>query len=288
MVRASRLQSCRPEARTTMGAWSAMIFPYQEIFEGVETTLIEAGSRILPIETIRQKLEPFKHVEGKTLTDAEYWWILTTVIFYSGFRAETVDAHLDTIRQDFSDYSSTAAYGQDKVNQILADPKMIRNSRKVQACVKNAQTFRDIISQHGGFQHYISSLAPGDSFENLMLFKEELEYRFDGIGRITTYHIMTEIGLPVLKPDRVIGRVFERLGLIESEKQLLKAVIQGRKFAQATGHPIRYIDIVFVAFGQMELSWLGIERGICLERYPSCAICKVKNHCKYYAQNMAT
>ena len=29
---------------------------------------------------------------------------------------------------------------------------------------------------------------------------------------------MTDIGLPVLKPDRVISRIFERIGLIESEE----------------------------------------------------------------------
>ncbi|WP_094226858.1 hypothetical protein [Methanolobus psychrotolerans] len=62
---------------------------------------------------------------------------------------------------------------------------------------------------------------------------------------------MTEIGLPVLKPDRVITRIFKRIGLIESEDQLLKTVIHGRKFSQETGLPIRYIDIIFAIYGQM-------------------------------------
>ncbi len=86
---------------------------------------------------------------------------------------------------------------------------MIRNKRKVEACIKNAVAFKSIVSEHGSFQTYIDSFSPTASFENLMLLKEELEYRFAGLGRITTYHVMTDIGLPVLKPDRVICRIFQ-------------------------------------------------------------------------------
>jgi len=77
------------------------------------------------------------------------------------------------------------------------------------------------------------------------------------------------------------------LGLIEDEKQLLKMVIQGRKFAEATGHPIRYIDIVFVLYGQMSAREVGLEKGICLEANPNCSICGVQNYCDYYVQNVA-
>ena len=64
----------------------------------------------------------------------------------------------------------------------------------------------------------------------------------------------------------------------------LKAVIQGRKFAKAAQHPIRYIDIVFVAYGQMESKEFGLERGICLENDPSCHICGIKDVCHHFAR----
>jgi DNA-3-methyladenine glycosylase I len=115
--------------------------------------------------------------------------------------------------------------------------------------------------------------------------KEELEYRFLGLGRITTYHFLTDIGSPVIKPDRVICRIFQRLGLIDNEGQLLKTVIQGRKFAEATGQPIRYIDIIFVAYGQMQSKEFGIEHGICLEKNPACSLCDAKRFCIFYSRN---
>jgi DNA-3-methyladenine glycosylase I len=70
------------------------------------------------------------------------------------------------------------------------------------------------------------------------------------------------------------------LGLTETEGQLLKTVLQGRKFAEATGLPIRYIDIVFVAYGQAQSMEFGIDRGICLKN-PRCNECGVKEFCRW-------
>jgi len=259
---------------------------YQSIFDGVETTLFEVGSKILPIENIKENLEWFKNLEGKILTDNEYYWILVYVIFYAGFRAATVTAKLDSIRKYFSDYEVVSDYGDGEVSLILADSEMLRNRRKIKACVDNAIVFKDIVNSYGSFRSYVESFVPLYSFENLMLLKENLEYRFSGLGIVTTYHFLTDIGLPVLKPDRVICRIFQRLGLIESNELLLSTVIQGRKFARVTGHPIRYIDIIFVAYGQMKSEELGIKKGICLEKNPSCEICGIKKYCNYSEQRV--
>ncbi|MCP4542067.1 MAG: DNA-3-methyladenine glycosylase I [Chloroflexi bacterium] len=257
---------------------------YRAIFNKIESSLIRVGSDNLPKDEIQARLDEYKKTETKTFTDADCYRILVHVIFYSGFKAATVTAKLPVIDQHFPDYNTVAGYTDSDTGQILTDPQMIKNKRKIQACVQNAQTFRRIVHEHGSFQAYIASFSPRESFENLLLLKEELQYHFSGLGEITTYHVLTDIGLPVLKPDRVITRIFHRLGLVESEKQLLKAVIQGRKFARATGHPIRYIDIVFVAYGQVQSTEFGLKRGICLKNNPACLLCGVQIYCQYFAQ----
>ena len=259
---------------------------YKAIFDVVESSLISEGSKSLSTDVILKNLNSFKRFEDRTFSDAEYFSKLVALIFYSGFRAATVTDKLETIHKHFPDYETVSGYDDIAVNNILSDEEMIRNRRKIQACVANARTFKSIISEHISFQKYIESFAATSSFENLMLLKEELEYRFDGIGIITTYHFLTDIGMPVLKPDRVICRIFQRLGLIENEQQLLKTIIQGRKFAQATGYPIRYIDIVFVAYGQVQSNEFGIVRGICLETNPSCSFCGAINFCNYPFKNI--
>jgi len=259
---------------------------YKSIFEKAETSLIKAGSVHIPSEKIRETLDKYKHFEGKTFSDAEYFEKLVLIIFYSGFRAATVSAKADLICNYFPDYEIVSSYTEDKIKEILANPNMIRNKRKVTACIDNAKVFKSIVNNYGSFQAYIDGFAARDSFENLILLKEELEYLFNGLGRITTYHFLTDIGMEVLKPDRVIGRIFQRLVLIENPEQLLKTIIQGRKFAQSTGYPIRYIDIVFVSYGQMESQELGLTSGICLEHNPLCTSCGVTDYCNYYKQSV--
>ena len=255
---------------------------YTDIFSKIESTLIEVGSENLQKEEITRNLSKFKEYENQVWSDSDYFRKLVSVIFYSGLTASTVTNKMSTIQGYFSDYQAVADYAEIDVADIMSDTNMIRNNRKIQACIDNAKELRDIIPEYGSMEKYIESYEPTKSFENLILLKEDLEYRFNGLGRITTYHFLTDVGLPALKPDRVIRRIFERLGLIQNREQLLSAVIQGRKFANATGHPIRYIDIVFVAYGQMKSEEFGIQKGICLERNPLCDICRVKDYCNYY------
>jgi len=72
--------------------------------------------------------------------------------------------------------------------------------------------------------------------------------------------------------------------LIESEKDLLVAVEIGRAFSKATNFPIRFIDIIFVLYGQ--LSQEKIEC-ICTEKNPKCNKGGIESEC-LYAQGRAS
>lgn len=105
---------------------------------------------------------------------------------------------------------------------------------------------------------------------------------------------MMDVGLPVMKPDIVVSRIFYRLGLIPHEEikndSDTEAVVrQGEQFAAATGHPIRYIDIVFVCYGQVKGGDVGLERGICLgDKFkPRCEVCQVTDECEYFKRHQS-
>ncbi|GIW81588.1 MAG: hypothetical protein KatS3mg105_3395 [Gemmatales bacterium] len=142
---------------------------YKAIFEKVESTLIRVGSANLSDDRIRANLDEFKHLESKVFSDADYYWILVYVVFYAGFRAATVSAKLNVIRKYFPDYETVAGYNESKADEILSDPKMINNRRKVKACIEDAKVFKSIVSEYGSFQVYLDSFSPSTSFENLML-----------------------------------------------------------------------------------------------------------------------
>ncbi|MDH2916044.1 MAG: DNA-3-methyladenine glycosylase I [Gallionella sp.] len=255
-------------------------FPYKEVFQAIEQRLIEVGEKHMSSEVIRDELNKYKEYEGRDLTDDQYFSILVFVAFYSGFRAATVTAKKEIIQKHFPSWEVVSLYTDEDIKRILADPEMIAHAGKIRGCVLNAKKFGDIISKYGSIKKFIASFSPNDSFENLLLLKESLEASFSYLGGITVYHFMTDIGLSVLKPDRVICRIFERLGLLENQNQLLKTVLQGRKFSEATMLPIRYIDIVLVAYGQVKSEEIGISEGICLN-VPRCSECNIRQYCIY-------
>lgn len=252
-----------------------MNFPYKQVFGKAEQALLAYGSKHKALEEIRANLDAYKTFEHRRLSDDQFYSKLTEIVFYSGFRAATVTAKLKIIERHFPDWKTVSGYTEREIVRVLKDPEMIRNKRKVAACVRNAILFRTVIGQHGSFQHYI------DSFQNLTRLKEEMQARFHYLGGVTVYHFLTNIGFPVLKPDRVISRIFSRLGATNDESNFLETVNQGKKFAEATGLPIRYIDIVFVAYGQVQSLEFGIDRGICLKK-PRCHVCGLTGHCRYY------
>lgn len=258
---------------------------YKLIFEAVESTLMNTASARMPPDVVRAKFDDYKHREARTFSDNHYYDELVEVVFYSGFRAETATRKLPIIRSHFPTFRAVAQYNENDIALILADPQMIRNRRKITACISNAKTFASIIAEYGSFQSHIDSFHALRSDADLMRLKEALQGLFQGLGGITTYHFLTGVGMPVLKPDRVVQRIFKRPGLLDDSAKEEDFIREGRKFAESTGLPMRYIDIVFVCHGQEQSTDVGIERGICVSAKPSCSLCGVTRFCKHCANN---
>ena len=256
---------------------------YRRIFSDVESTLIQVGSQWR--SDFRDRLYEYKL--PRKFTDAEYFRTLVHVVFFSGFKADTVEQKCDAIDNYLTtDYRKVADSGSTLLEAMMADRRVIRNRRKIQACIENARTFASIVGQNGSFERFLSSFDTGASFEEILRLRRDLIGRFAYLGPVTSLHFLMEIGLPVLKPDLAVSRIFCRLRLIDnesqSEDQIWKAVDAGRKFVQATGYPIRYIDFVFAAYGQVKATGDGLQQGICLGENPRCEICGVFDRCGYF------
>lgn len=225
-----------------------------------------------------EKFRPFKDYENRIMSDDDYYRLLVDIIFYSGFRAATVDKYLERIHMHFPNYQVVSRYSLAEIEKIKIDPNMIKNRLKIDACVQNAKKVIEIADKYGSIKAYIESFNPNSSDDALFNLKKSLERNFRYINKTTSYHFMTDIGLNVLKPDRVILRIFKRLGLIESEQDLFGAVKIGRAFSKATNLPIRFIDIIFVLYGQLNQEKLEC---ICSEKNPKCNKCGVNTDCLY-------
>jgi DNA-3-methyladenine glycosylase I len=194
---------------------------------------------------------------------------------------------LESIKEELYDFEKLSELNDEEKQKIISK---IGFRKKCNYCFANAQTYKEIIEEFSSFYKYVHSfeitnLDPDNSKINLL--REDLKKRFDGLGPRTVNHFLTDLGFDVLKPDRVICRIFYRLGLIDSPQNIEGAIMEGKKFEQETGKPIRYIDIIFVKYGQMGKSDHFVTKdGICLENKPNCKICGAKEFCRYFEEKI--
>ena len=68
------------------------------------------------------------------------------------------------------------------------DTRVIRNRRKLDATVHNAQQMVELEREHGSFKAYLSS--PGDFEETV----KDLRKRFKFVGDMSAYHFLHVVG----------------------------------------------------------------------------------------------
>ena len=66
-------------------------------------------------------------------------------------------------RQAFDgfDPQRVAAYDQDRIEQLLGNPNIVRNRRKIEAAVRNARVFLEIQDEFGSFDAYLWRFVSG-------------------------------------------------------------------------------------------------------------------------------
>lgn len=186
-----------------------------------------------------------------TVSDDTFYQDLVKTIFYSGFRPTVIDRYLHTVYKYFSDYREVMKYTREDVDFIMKDPGMIKNRSKIMACYNNAWTVSTIGLHCGSMQSFLDVLNDDNSSLGLEHLWEGLQLHFDFMGEITALNLMSELGFDVFRPNKDLMRGFKRLGLIETEKDHIKAVKAARVMSIGTRLPLEYIAIVVQLHGQL-------------------------------------
>lgn len=275
-------------ADETIQSTHLQTFPYQEAFLAIELTLDDATK--LSKAELATALAPYEFMPSVAVTgtDDHLYEKLVDVAMYSGMSAATVTERQDAIRHHFADFRVVAQYTEQQVQDILKDDSMLKNAKKVQACVNNAKRFVKILTKNASIAEYFNTFGPFDSDEKIQRFRDTLIAKFSFLGAITVYHYMMDLKMPVAKPDRVLQRIFYRLGLTadphikrqsdELTEHLWNVVQHAQAFANASAKSIRCVDITFMGLGQEKIVEFGLE-GTCLESQPKCHRCQAVEFC---------
>ena len=98
------------------------------------------------------------HEWGKPVyDDQKLYEMFLLETFQAGLSWITILHKREAFKEAFDqfDVNKIAMYDDCKINELMNNPKIIRNSRKIKAAVKNAQIFIEIQKEYGSFSKYL-------------------------------------------------------------------------------------------------------------------------------------
>ena len=144
--------------------------------------------------------------------DQTLFEFLVLETFQAGLSWITILRKRENFRKAFDqfDYHKIAAYGEEKIAELLQDSGIIRNRLKVRATVTNAQAFLKVQAKYGSFSDYIWGFvdhspiknqiedyrkAPATSTISDLLSKDLKKRGFKFVGSTVIYAHMQATGM---------------------------------------------------------------------------------------------
>jgi 3-methyladenine DNA glycosylase Tag len=123
-------------------------------------------------------------------TPGDYLEVMTKAVFQSGMSWRVIEAKWDGFREAFEgfDAEKVAGFGPDDVDRLAQDTRIVRNRRKIQATVDNADEILALDREHKGFRNYLRSHP---SFEEAVA---DLKRHFSFLGETGSYYFLHVVG----------------------------------------------------------------------------------------------
>jgi len=117
---------------------------------------------------------------------ADYLEVLTKAVFESGMSWHIIEAKWPGFQEAFGafDPEYVANLSPDDIDRLTADTRIIRNRRKIEATVHNAEVMLALDREFNGFRNYLRS-KPG--FDALLA---DMKKRFKFVGAFGAYSFL--------------------------------------------------------------------------------------------------
>jgi 3-methyladenine DNA glycosylase Tag len=135
----------------------------------------------------------------------DYLEIMSKSVFQSGMSWKVVEAKWPSTREAFHDFDihAVANLNEAQIDALAQDTRVVRNYRKLQAIVSNAQKILELDKAHGSFQAY---LRAQDSFDATL---QAIRKDFKFMGPSGIYVFLYVIGEPVI-PHEEFEALYKR------------------------------------------------------------------------------
>ncbi len=129
-----------------------------------------------------------KQIEPKSLGD--YLEVMSKSVFQTGISWRVVENKWPGIREAFRgfDAQAVASLGERDIDKLAGDTRVIRNRRKLEAIVENANRLLQLEAEHGSFRSYLRSHG---GFEATV---KDLRKQFKFLGDTGSYVFLYIVG----------------------------------------------------------------------------------------------
>jgi 3-methyladenine DNA glycosylase Tag len=131
---------------------------------------------------------PPEQIKPQSLDD--YLEVMSKAVFQSGMSWKVVEAKWPSTREAFHDFhvQEVAALTPFDVEELAKDTRVIRNRRKLEAIVNNAQKMLELDEEYGSFQNYLRS--HGDFDGTLTAIRKDFKF----MGPTGIYYFLYVVG----------------------------------------------------------------------------------------------
>lgn len=122
-------------------------------------------------------------------SDREYFEILCLCLLQAGLNWNSIRKHWPKYKEGFCSFDIDRL-AEAQASELLENPNVIKNGRKIEAIIYNAQQFQSIEKEYGSFAAYLETLKPQNEKEQL----KSLSKRFKQVGAETADYFFHSIG----------------------------------------------------------------------------------------------
>lgn len=150
---------------------------------------------------------------------------LCWIVYSSGFRYDIIKKYWPSLTHAYHGFrvEEVAALSSDPVHGAsrICEESGFRNLSKAEWCIFNARRILEIDERErasGGLKGYLVRLSNWSPAELVALTPEiRRELGFKGIGELTVFHLLKNVGIDIFKPDIHVRRILSKLGLVQSQ-----------------------------------------------------------------------
>ena len=147
-----------------------------------------------------QKVIPPRKKPSKEI---EYFEILSKAVFNAGFSYQVVNRKWKGINEVFHEFDPKiiSNWTVDDISNALDSPKIIRNSKKVNAIMSNAKVFLEILEKHGTFDNYLKTFRERPYEEKQKILSKQFKW----LGPTGAHFFLWSVGEDAPPCEQVIN-----------------------------------------------------------------------------------